>query len=380
MRLRALTGLEVEKLEEEWRRARPRSSGSRHPRGPAPDRRSSSSRTSTAWRRPTPRRGSPRSARRSRSLEDEDPCRTTVAVTISHQGYEKRIDLDQYRSQRRGGSGIKGGDAREGDFIERLFLANTKDALLFFTGSGKVHQLKVYKLPNLQRTAIGRAAVNLIPGFLAEDRIQAVIPIDDFEHGTLLFATGNGTVKRTALADYARPKSGGIIALGLDQGDELIDVAVCKDEDEIILGTQTGMSIRFKAADARTMGRPAVGVRGIRLRRRQVCGMAVCRPAFAADRVPNGLRQAHGLRRVPAAGRGGLGRHQHPQHGPRPGGHAARGKTRTTSSTSAPAATWCARRPPRSARSGAARGRAPRSTLAEGDAVASASHARGRRK
>jgi DNA gyrase subunit A len=310
MRLRALTGLEVEKLEEEWLALK---TEIERLEGILADPRKVDQIIEQDLDRVIAAYTSPRLTEIGEpieGLEDEDLVPDeTVAVTISHQGYVKRMDLDQYRSQRRGGSGIRGGDAREGDFIERLFLANTKDALLFFTGSGKVHQLKVYKLPNLQRTAIGRAAVNLIPGFPPEDKIQAVIPINDFSTGTLLFATALGTVKRTALEDYARPKSGGIIALGLDEGDELIDVAVCKDEDEIILGTQTGMSIRFKAADARIMGRPAVGVRGIRLRDGdRLCGMAVVTPASALLTVcKNGYGKRTDFAEYPLQGRGGLG-------------------------------------------------------------------------
>jgi DNA gyrase/topoisomerase IV subunit A len=122
-------------------------------------------------------RAAPRFAH-AEGFEDEDfIADETVAVTISNLGYVKRMTLDEYRSQRRGGSGIRGSDTREGDIIERLFLADTHDSLLFFTGSGKAHQLKVFRLPNLGRTAVGRAAVNLIPGFPAEDSIQAVIPV-----------------------------------------------------------------------------------------------------------------------------------------------------------------------------------------------------------
>jgi DNA gyrase subunit A len=310
MRLRALTGLEVEKLEAEWSALK---AEIERLEGILADPRRIDALIVADLDRVAAEYKSPRLTEigeEIEGLEDEDLVpEETVAVTVSHQGYVKRMSLDQYRSQRRGGSGIRGGDAREGDFIEQLFLANTKDALLFFTNSGKVHQLKVYKLPNLQRTAIGRAAVNLIPGFLAEDRIQAVIPIDDFEHGTLLFATGNGTVKRTALADYARPKSGGIIALGLDEGDRLIDVAVCKDEDEIILGTEAGMSIRFKASDVRIMGRPAVGVRGIRLKDAdKVCGMAVVSEGASLLTVcRNGYGKRTDFAEYPLQGRGGLG-------------------------------------------------------------------------
>ncbi|HEX5011291.1 MAG TPA: DNA gyrase subunit A [Planctomycetota bacterium] len=310
MRLRALTGLEVEKLEEEWRALR---AEIERLEGILADARKIDELIVQDLDRVAAEYKSPRLTEigeEIEGLEDEDLVpEETVAVTVSHQGYVKRMSLDQYRSQRRGGSGIRGGDAREGDFIEQLFLANTKDSLLFFTGSGKVHQLKVYKLPNLQRTAIGRAAVNLIPGFPPEDKIQAVIPISDFAHGTLLFATANGTVKRTPLEDYARPKAGGIIALGLDEGDHLIEVAVCKDEDEVILGTEQGMSIRFKASDARPMGRPAVGVRGIRLKEGdKVCGMAVVTAGASLLTVcRNGYGKRTDFAEYPPQGRGGLG-------------------------------------------------------------------------
>ncbi|MHC5211020.1 MAG: DNA gyrase subunit A [Planctomycetota bacterium] len=310
MRLRALTGLEVEKLEKEWRDlvaeieelegilADPKKvdaliaqdldvvvAGARMQRlteiGPPVD-----------------------------GLEEEDLVSDeTVAVTISNQGYVKRMDLDNYRSQRRGGSGIRGGDAREGDFIERLFLANNKDSLLFFTSSGKVHQLKVFRLPLLSRTAVGRAAVNLIPGFPPEDSIQAVIPVRDFAEGTLIFATADGTVKRTRLAEYARPKAGGIIAIGLAEDDRLIDVAVSLDDDHIILGTAKGKSIRFKASDARTMGRPAFGVRGIKLGDGDtLCGMAIVQPASSLLTVcRNGYGKRTDYDEYPLQGRGGQG-------------------------------------------------------------------------
>jgi len=310
MRLRALTGLEVEKLEQEWRALK---AEIERLEGILADPRRIDAIIVEDLDRIAAEYRSPRQTEigaEIEGLEDEDLVPDeNVAVTISHQGYVKRMSLDQYRSQRRGGSGIKGGDAREGDFIEQLFLANTKDALLFFTGSGKVHQLKVYKLPNLQRTAIGRAAVNLIPGFPPEDKIQAVLPISDFSHGTLLFVTASGTVKRTPLADYARPKAGGIIALGLEEGDSLIDVAICRDEDEIVLGTAGGMSIRFKATDVREMGRPAVGVRGIRLKAGdRVCGMAVVTPDASLLTVcRNGYGKRTEFAEYPVQGRGGQG-------------------------------------------------------------------------
>ncbi len=310
MRLRALTGLEVEKLEAEWKEL---SAEIARLQGILRDSRLIDAIIVEDLDRMAAAFTSPRMTEIGEEvdgLEEQDLVPDeTVAVTISHQGYVKRMTLDQYRSQRRGGSGIRGGDAREGDFIEKLFLANTHDSLLFFTGSGRVHQLKVYRLPDLGRTALGRAAVNLIPGFPPEDTIQAVIPVRDFDQGTLLFATANGTVKRTPLSDYKRPKSGGIIALGLDENDRLIDVAVCREEDDVLIGTRDGMSIRFKAADARPMGRPAFGVRGIKLKDDdKVCGMAlVTEGASLLTVCRNGFGKRTDFSDYPVQGRGGQG-------------------------------------------------------------------------
>jgi DNA gyrase subunit A len=310
MRLRALTGLEVEKLEQEWRELVAEIA---RLEGILADAKQVDALIAqdldeiVAGTRPSrlTEIGQPVDGLEEEDLVTDD----TVAVTISNQGYVKRMDLDNYRSQRRGGSGIRGGDARDGDFIERLFLANNKDSLLFFTSSGKVHQLKVYRLPLLSRTAIGRAAVNLIPGFPPEDSIQAVIPVRDFAEGALIFATADGTVKRTRLEEYARPKAGGIIAIGLAETDRLIDVAVCLDDDHIILGTDQGKSIRFKASDARTMGRPAFGVRGIKLLREdKLCGMAIVRPQASLLTVcRNGYGKRTDYEEYPLQGRGGQG-------------------------------------------------------------------------
>jgi DNA gyrase subunit A len=310
MRLRALTGLEVEKLEAEWREL---TAEIARLQGILADRLQidaliAGELDQMAQDFKTERRteiGPP-----VEGLDEEDLVTDeSVAVTISRQGYVKRMTLDQYRSQRRGGSGIRGGDARDGDFIEQLFLANNKDALLFFTGSGKVHQLKVFRLPLLNRTAIGRTAVSLIPGFPADDVIQAVIPVRDFEQATLLFATANGTVKRTALSEYSRPKAGGIIALGLEEGDRVIAVRVCTDEDHVILGTRNGKSIRFRANDVRAMGRPAFGVRGLKLLGDdRVCGLALVRNGASLLTVcQNGYGKRTDFEEYPVQGRGGQG-------------------------------------------------------------------------
>lgn len=243
-------------------------------------------------------------------FEDEDfIVDETVAVTISNKGYVKRMTLDNYRSQRRGGSGIRGSEAKDDDFLERLFIADTHDSLLFFTASGKLHQLKVYRLPALSRTSNGRAIVNLLPNFPPDDRIQAVIPVRDFGEGTLVFSTARGVIKRTPLFDYRRPKSGGIIAINLDEGDRLIDVAVCSDDHEVLLGTSGGKSIRFKVTDVRSMGRASRGVRGIKLKADDsVCGMAVVRDDTTLLSVSeNGYGKRTSFDEYPLQGRGGQG-------------------------------------------------------------------------
>ncbi|GJM21932.1 MAG: DNA topoisomerase (ATP-hydrolyzing) [Planctomycetota bacterium] len=310
MRLRALTKLDVEKLLEEWRELAAKIERYEAILGDPKliDALIVEDLDRLAERFADPRRTE--IGANVEGFEDEDLIvDETVAVTISNQGYVKRMTLDQYRSQRRGGSGIRGGDSKDGDFIERLFLANTHDSLLFFTGSGRVHQLKVWRLPSLGRTAVGRAAVNLIPGFPEGDSIQAVIPVRDFADGTLVFSTAAGVIKRTALYDYRRPKSGGIIAISLDDGDRVIDVAVCEDTDELVLGTSAGKSIRFAVNDVRQMGRPARGVRGIKLKGDdRVCGMAIVRPDTSLLTVcANGYGKRTSFDEYSLQGRGGQG-------------------------------------------------------------------------
>ncbi|MCB9898088.1 MAG: DNA gyrase subunit A [Planctomycetes bacterium] len=310
MRLRALTGLEVEKLEAEWRDLAEKIA---RYEAILADPRLIDEIISEDLDKLTERFASPRQTEIGdpiEGFEDEDfIVDEQVAVTITNKGYVKRMTLDQYRSQRRGGSGIRGSDSKDDDFIEQLFVANTHDSLLFFTGSGRVHQLKVYRLPNLSRTAVGRAAVNLIPGFPAGDSIQAVIPVRDFSNGTLLFTTARGIVKRTPLDDYKRPKSGGIIALAMDEGDRLIDVEVCEDDDEVVLGTRSGRAARFRAGDVRVMGRPARGVIGIRLKDDdEVCGVAIPREGFDLLTVcENGYGKRTGFDEYPVKGRGTQG-------------------------------------------------------------------------
>ncbi|HEY1922880.1 MAG TPA: DNA gyrase subunit A [Tepidisphaeraceae bacterium] len=191
-----------------------------------------------------------------------------VVVTVSHEGYIKRLPVDTYRSQGRGGRGIRGSEAKEGDFVEQLFVANTHDHLLFFTNQGRVYQRRVYDVPELSRTSQGRAVANLLE-FQTGEKIANVLAVKDFTGGEqfLLFATAKGTVKKTALSAYGNIRSNGLIAIGLEEGDSLIDVCVTGGKDHIILGTRSGLAIRFEETDVRAMGRPAGGVTGARFKR-----------------------------------------------------------------------------------------------------------------
>jgi DNA gyrase subunit A len=189
-----------------------------------------------------------------------------VVVTVSHEGYIKRLPVGTYRSQSRGGRGIKGTESKEGDFVEHLFVANTHDYLLFFTNQGRVYERRVYDVPEMSRTSQGRAIANFL-SFQAGEKIANVLAVKDFgkEEHFLMFATQKGVVKKTALGAYANIRQNGIIAIGLEEGDELIGVEITSGQDQILLGTRHGMAIRFVETDVRAMGRPAGGVKGIEL-------------------------------------------------------------------------------------------------------------------
>ncbi len=188
-----------------------------------------------------------------------------MVVTVTHDGYIKRLPPSTYRAQGRGGRGIAATNTKEGDFLERMFVALTHDYILFFTDKGKVYWLKVYDLPQATRTAGGRAIVNLLQ--LGDgERITGMIPVRHFhEDESLFMVTRRGTVKKTELTAFKRPLGRGIIALGLDENDQLIGVARVKTGDHVILSTREGMSIRFDESRVRSMGRQAYGVKGIEL-------------------------------------------------------------------------------------------------------------------
>jgi len=189
-----------------------------------------------------------------------------VVVTISHSGYIKRQPITSYRRQRHGGKGITGADHKEGDFTEHLFVASTHDYILLFTDYGRVYWLKIYDIPELGRISRGRAIVNLMQ-FQGGEKITSFIPVRDFSEGDLLMATEKGTIKRTALSAYSRPKRTGIIAIKLDKGDHLIGVRHVFSGQQVLLATRSGMAIRFPEEKVRAMGRVARGVRGISLSR-----------------------------------------------------------------------------------------------------------------
>ncbi len=204
----------------------------------------------------------------------------TMVVSISHRGYIKRIPSSTYKAQRRGGKGLKGATVEEEDPIQHLFVASTHAYLLFFTTKGKVYWQKVYDIPELGRGSKGRAVINLL-NLDEGEKILDCIPVRDFklEDHYLAMATRRGLVKKTDLSSYSRPKKGGIIAIKLKDDDELVDVALVKPGDEIVLSTAEGMAIRFAQEDARPMGRNTSGVKGINIQDGDaLVGMVVADP------------------------------------------------------------------------------------------------------
>jgi DNA gyrase subunit A len=219
-----------------------------------------------------------------------------VVVTITHNGLIKRTNADNYRAQRRGGKGVTGMALREterpedSDFIEHLFIAYTHDYLMFFTSLGRVYVQRMHEIPDMGRAAKGRSIANLLelrPG----ETVATTIPITARKNaqgedttwdsgGNIFFATQNGTIKKTSLKEFANVRKGGIIAIGIEPGNLLIDVLLTSGQDEVVLITKEGMSIRFAEGDVRTMGRPAVGVKGITLAKTdEVVASAVVNPS-----------------------------------------------------------------------------------------------------
>lgn len=200
-------------------------------------------------------------------IEDEDliPVENSV-LTLTHNGYIKRLPANTYRSQRRGGRGIQGMGTNDDDFVEHLLNTSTHDTILFFTSRGRVFRTKGYQVPEFSRTAKGLPIINLL-GVDKDEKVTAMIPVAEFkEDEYLFFATRDGIVKRTPVTEFANIRSNGLIALTLRGDDELIGVKMTGGEDNIAIGTKDGMLIKFNEVDIRSMGRVAGGVRGIRLR------------------------------------------------------------------------------------------------------------------
>tara|TARA_B100001250_G_scaffold94098_1_gene78472 strand:- start:42 stop:2552 length:2511 start_codon:yes stop_codon:yes gene_type:complete len=200
-----------------------------------------------------------------------------VVLTITHQGYIKRTALNTYRTQRRGGRGVQGAMSKEEDFVEHLFIANTHNYMLFFTDKGKCYWLKVYDIPQGGRATRGRAIVNLI-GCEPGEKVEAFVSVKDFDDDHyIVMATKKGSVKKTVLSAYGKPRKGGIYAIEIREGDKLIEARITNGEHDILLGTYEGKSIRFSENNIRPSGRKTMGVRGIRLSSKEdyVIGMLV---------------------------------------------------------------------------------------------------------
>jgi DNA gyrase subunit A len=217
-------------------------------------------------------------------IEDLIP-QEEVIVTFSHAGYVKRLPSDTYKAQKRGGRGITGMATKDEDFVEELFVTDTHAYLLLFTNRGRVHSLRVYEIPEAGRSARGKAVVNLVQ-LGPDEKITNAIAIKSFDEDKsrplfLLMCTRHGMIKKTSLAEFANPRRGGIIAIGLDEGDVLVDTKLADDKQEVFIGTKDGMCIRFPVSQVRAIGRQGKGVRGIRLAKGdQVMGMQVTLPGI----------------------------------------------------------------------------------------------------
>lgn len=244
------------------------------------------------------------------SFEAEDLIpEEDVVITITNQGYIKRIPLDTYRSQRRGGRGVTAMGTKTEDFVHHLFITTTHHFFLFFTNQGKVYRLKVHEIPEAGRQAKGTAAVNLL--FIGnEERITTVIPVREFDPDQYLFmVTRSGMVKKTSLNEYDTSRRDGLIAISLKEGDQLVDVELTSGKEEIVLATRQGKAIHFLEEEVRPMGRVTRGVRGIRLSARdEVIGMQTVRPdAHLLAVTANGFGKRTQFSEYPLQSRGGKG-------------------------------------------------------------------------
>ena len=247
------------------------------------------------------------------SVEDLIPDQSVV-VTITKTGYSKRTKADLYRSQRRGGKGVKGAALKQDDLVEHFFVASTHDWLLFFTNKGRIYRAKVHELPDAGRDARGQHVANLL-AFKPDETIAQVIAISDYKsHPYLAIATRGGIVKKSPLVEYDSPRSGGLIAINLKENDELVSAALVSEKDEILLVSRNGMSLRFGANEEsiRSMGRSTSGVIGMKFRGKdQLLTMAaitdISAPKFVLTATDGGYAKRTPLDEYRPQGRGGLG-------------------------------------------------------------------------
>jgi len=241
------------------------------------------------------------------SVEDLIP-QEDVVVTLSHGGYAKSQPIDTYQAQRRGGRGRSATKVKDEDFVDKLFVANTHDMILCFSSRGKMYWLKVYQVPQASRGSRGKPIVNLLP---LEDgeRINTVLPIKAFDADSYVFmATSAGTVKKTPLSRFSRPRASGIIAIDLRNGDRLVDAVITDGDRDILLVASSGKGIRFHESDVRPMGRGAAGVRGIKLPSgHEVIGLSIAQDGLVLTATENGFGKRTSIEDFPVQGRGGQG-------------------------------------------------------------------------
>jgi DNA gyrase subunit A len=238
-------------------------------------------------------------------IADED-----VAITVSATGYIKRTAITEYRSQRRGGRGRIGMRTREEDIVNHLFVASTHSYILIFSDKGRCYWLKVHEIPDVVAAGKGKAIANLV-SMQADEKIASVLASRELDTPDrfIVMCTRNGTVKKTELAAFSNPRAGGIIAIGIDEGDAVIAVQLSDGQSEVFIGTRQGMAIRFPESDIRSMGRTAYGVRGITLRDKdEVVGMETLRPGGTILTVTvNGYGKRTEIEEYRVQGRGGSG-------------------------------------------------------------------------
>jgi len=241
------------------------------------------------------------------SAEDLIP-EEEVVVTLSHGGYAKAQPIEDYQAQKRGGRGKSATKVKDEDFIDKLFVANTHDTILCFSSHGKIYWLKVYQVPQASRGSRGKPIVNLLP-LDNDEHINAILPIREYldEHFVFM-ATTNGTVKKTPLSQFSRPRSNGIIAIDLREGDKLVNVEITDGNAEVLLVASNGKSIRFKEGDVRPMGRGATGVRGIKLpEKERVIALSIMKEGMILIATENGYGKRTPISDFPVQGRGGQG-------------------------------------------------------------------------